>query len=229
MNNQNFFSNELWKDSRTVYERILEHPFIKGLCQGTLSIEQFGFYMQQDALYLVDFSRALSCIAAKMNGVPEIVQFLRYAMCAIAGERELHTDYFNYYKIDPGSEKNEACFVYTHYLLSTSALEAVEIAVAAVLPCLWVYRGVGLHVYKNSVTNNPFEKWIDTYSSEEFSEIVNEAIILAEKIYESVSPAIKQSMKRAVYQAVCLEWKFWDDAYRLNHHFKETSSSPMAY
>lgn len=225
MINQRIFSKELWEGSKPVYERILEHPFIEELKLGTLSKQTFGYYLQQDALYLIDFAKALSNIAARMNEVSEIIDFLKYAMGAIIGERELHENYLKYYRIEPTNEKNEACFAYTHYLLSTSVMEPIEVAVAAILPCFWVYGEVGLHIYKHSRQNNPFEKWINNYAGEEFSLAVEQALQTAEKMYLSASIKTQQAMKKAAYQSVLLEWKFWDNAY----NFKETFSFPMAY
>lgn len=107
--NETFFSKELWKESRAIYEQILEHPFIIELSQGMLSRERFAYYLQQDSLYLIDFARALAYIAAKVEGTSEIVSFLKFAMAAMIEERELHRDYFSHYHIDPLEEKNDAC------------------------------------------------------------------------------------------------------------------------
>ena len=41
------------------------------------------------------------------------------------------------------------CHHYVHFLKSTAALDAVEIAMAAVLPCFWIYQKVGDYIYDN--------------------------------------------------------------------------------
>ena len=54
------FSAELWQAITPIYAAILDHPFVRGLTDGSLSREAFRFYAVQDALYLRDFARALS-------------------------------------------------------------------------------------------------------------------------------------------------------------------------
>ncbi len=210
--------NNLWTDSIPVYEKILKLPFIQELTKGTLSIQRFSYYMQQDALYLIDFARALSLIAAKANSASDIISFIKYAEAAIVGERELHAHYFTEYRIDPCAEKNCECFAYTHYLISTVATRSLEEAIAAVLPCFWIYRDVGNHIYKHFESNNPYEKWIVHYADEEVSSVVDEALLIAERMYEQASVFTQDAMRKMALQSSVLEWRFWDAAYNRQNY-----------
>lgn len=207
--------SSLWKDSMPVYRRILELPFIQELTKGTLSARRFTYYMQQDALYLIDFARALSLIAAKANTAVDIITFIKFAEAAIVGERELHAYYFNHYKVDRCIAKNNACFTYTHYLISTAATRSLEESVAAVLPCFWIYRDVGNHIHQHSESDNPYEKWILNYANEEFSHVVDGALLMVEQMYEKASAFTQNEMRKVALQSSVLEWQFWDAAYNL--------------
>lgn len=213
--NKTLFSKELWMGGYPMYARILEHPFIVELAEGTLSRARFVHYLQQDDLYLIDFARALAYIAARVKEPCEMVSFLKFSLGALVGERELHEDYFRHYKIAPANKKNAGCFAYTHYLISVVTLQSVETAVAAVLPCFWVYHEVGAHIFSNSVRDNPYERWINTYSNEMFSLLVSEALEIAERMYELASSDVRQAMRKAAQESVYLEWQFWDEAYQL--------------
>ena len=59
------FTDFLWNSIGEIYGKILEHPFIQGLTDGSLSEESFRFYAVQDALYLRDFARGLAVLGAK--------------------------------------------------------------------------------------------------------------------------------------------------------------------
>ena len=59
------FTDELWEENLDIYREILDHSFLTGLSEGTLSQEAFSFYMIQDAHYLREFARALSITASK--------------------------------------------------------------------------------------------------------------------------------------------------------------------
>ena len=49
------FTESLWVSIGHIYDKILKHPFIQGLTDGSLDEEAFRFYVIQDALYLKDF------------------------------------------------------------------------------------------------------------------------------------------------------------------------------
>lgn len=213
--NKAHFSHDLWKDTLPAFQKILKHPFILELAKGTLSDRRFVYYIQQDSLYLIDFARALLLIAAKANTAPETIRFIKFAEGAIVQERELLGYYFNHYKVDDNIEKSNACFAYSHFLISTAATRSLEESIAAVLPCFWIYRDVGNYIHRHSASSNPYEKWISNYANEEFSRVVDEAILIAERIYEEAASATQVMMKKAALQSSILEWHFWDDAYKV--------------
>ena len=45
-------SQRLWVSIEGIFRQILDHPFIRGLTDGSLDREAFRFYVVQDALYL---------------------------------------------------------------------------------------------------------------------------------------------------------------------------------
>ena len=90
-----------------------------------------------------------------------------------------------------------------------------EEGLAALLPCFWIYREVGIHIHKNSADNNPYQKWIDTYSGEEFAKIVQDMIDLTDRSADIASPEIRKLMLQAFVHSTNLEWMFWDGAYNL--------------
>lgn len=215
LKNETSFSNNLWEDIFPVYQKILKLPFILELTNGTLSAQRFVYYIQQDALYLLDYARALLLIAAKANTASEIISFIRFAEGAIIEERALHEYYLKGYEVDPSMTKNNACFAYTHYLISTAATQSIEEAIAAVLPCFWIYRDVGKHIHRHSVPDNPYEKWISNYADEAFSRLVDEALRIADRMYNEATLSTQNAMRKAVLQSSILEWRFWDEAYTL--------------
>lgn len=207
--------NVLLEGSLPVYQKILNLPFILELTKGTLSAKRFANYIQQDALYLVDYARALLLIAAKANSASEIVSFIKFAEGAIVEERALHEYYLKGYEIDLNVSKNNACFAYTHYLISTASTQSIEESVAAILPCFWIYRDVGNHIHRHSVINNPYEKWISNYANEEFARLVDEALLIADEMYTQASVSTQHAMRKTALQSSILEWRFWDDAYSM--------------
>ncbi len=84
------FTGELWRSIEPIYAEILDHPFLKGLTDGTLPEECFRHYVLQDALYLRDYARALSLAGVRSPDESALVMFNEHAVGAITVERSLH-------------------------------------------------------------------------------------------------------------------------------------------
>ncbi len=210
------FTETLWESITDIYKAIIQHPFNEELAQGTLPREKFAFYMQQDALYLADFARALATMAGRSPDEATILQFVHFAEGVAVVERSLHNTYFREFGIDtPTRQQAPACFAYTNFLLATVATRSYEEGMAALLPCFWIYREVGHDIYRRAAPNNPYQKWIDTYAGQEFDEVVKQAIALTDNLAEQVSATQQQRMRDAFIYSSRLEWMFWDSAYRL--------------
>ncbi len=51
------FTDRLWKRVEPIWNSYLEHPFVKGLGDGTLEQEKFKHWLKQDYVYLIDYAR----------------------------------------------------------------------------------------------------------------------------------------------------------------------------
>lgn len=207
------YSDKLWEQNTPIYQQIITHPFNIELANGTLTHERFVFYMVQDSYYLMGFSKALALIAGRANSSRIINDFLHFALGALIVERELHAKFlppnYNWDNCEP----TLSCLAYTQFLIATSAIASLEEAVAAVLPCFWIYREVGLDIAKKTVKNNPYVEWIDTYSSPEFADVTEKAINLLNEMAQDAAPKLLAAMEKAFKTSTLLEWHFWDDAY----------------
>ncbi|MCJ8152722.1 thiaminase II [Chryseobacterium sp. SSA4.19] len=210
------WSETAWNRIEERYQSILTMPFILKLSDGSLPIEKFQFYMAQDSLYLEHFGRALSLIAARAHHIGDTLAYMRYAETAILVENALHESYFEDFGLTEKGKMQPACHHYVHFLKSTAALDPVEVGMASVLPCFWIYKKVGDHICSHiQAENNPYQKWIDTYGSEEFAEAVNKAIVICDRIAEGTTPAIREKMTEAFITASIMEYHFWEAAYEL--------------
>jgi thiaminase (transcriptional activator TenA) len=212
------FTDELRAGIAPIYESILAHPFLQELTDGSLSRESFVFYMKQDALYLQDFSRALAIAGARSTNADDMQAFYSFASSVIVVERALHEGYFKEFGATLEVEPAPACFAYTQFLIATASAGSYAEAVAALLPCFWIYRDVGNDIYRRAeggLASNPYARWIETYAGEDFDASVTRAIAITESVAQSASAEDRACMVRAFERSARLEWMFWDSAYRL--------------
>lgn len=210
------WSTEAWSSIHSIYEAIQKMPFIEKLRTGTLEMEKFQYYLKQDSLYLEDFSRALAMIGARLPNIKDMHLFIGFSEGAIAAEVGLHEAYFKSYGVADRGEMLPACHHYTAYLKSTVATESIEVAMAAVLPCFWIYKEIGDYIYANRLEDqNPFTAWINTYAGDEFEEGVSKAIEICDRYAAKASPETRKAMTQAFVYASQLEFDFWDAADQL--------------
>lgn len=210
------WSKLAWEQGEPVFQAILKMPFIQEKIAGTLELEKFKFYITQDSNYLDQFGRALALIGARAHSTEHALRFIRFAEGAIVVENALHANYFVEFGIKEKAAISPACHHYTNFVLKEAALSQVEVAMAAVLPCFWIYKKVGDYIYQQqSSEKNPYQTWIDTYAGEEFGLRVQEAIDICDAVAATCTPVQQQKMTNAFVTACKLEFLFWDSAWRL--------------
>lgn len=212
------FSDWAWTRTEGLLRRIHAMPFNRELAEGRLSRARFRFYMIQDALYLEQYSRALAVASARAPDAAAMEFFAGAAQGALVVERALHGGFFEKFGVDPAdaakAEPSPTCYGYTNFLLTVAHQAAYENLVAAVLPCFWIYWDVGKRIAAETVPDNPYRAWIDTYSDPSFGQSVETAIFIADRAAAATTQARRDAMLAAFTLSARYEWMFWDSAYR---------------
>ena len=202
-----------WQRSGLIIDEIMNHPFNLELSAGVLPRDRFAYYIEQDSIYLKDFARALAIIAAKAP-VHMVRQFLKYSdFCFIAEQEIIHQFFIKTFNFSKTEKLSPASLCYTSFLLRICSNEPVEIGVAAILPCFWIYREVGLAIACKALANNPYIRWIETYTSPDFSATVDDVINIFDELAIAATTSAQEKMIDAFYKSTCLEWHFWNDSY----------------
>ncbi len=213
------FTDRLWEGITPIYQAILEHPFVTGLTDGSLSEDRFHFYMTQDAHYLRHFARSLAAAAASAPRDEWTQFFSEHARDTLVVERALHDSFFTDWDLAPeevyGSPVAPTTLAYTSYLLRVACNASFEEAVAALLPCDWIYIEVGEELMKEGSPDPLYQRWIEFYASEEFRPIVQEFIDIVDAAAETAGESRREMMRHHFAVASRYEWMFWDMAWRM--------------
>lgn len=212
------FTREVWEAAAGVRAAMREMPFNRELAAGVLPRESFRHYMIQDALYLEGFGRALAFAAGKAPGPEELLEFSEAAKTAIVVERALHGGYLAQFGVSAAdladAEASPTCEAYVNSLLSAAAVGSFGELAAAVLPCFWVYREVGLHIAGTAAPNNFYQAWIDTYADEAFGAATARMIAVVDRAAAAAGAGERTRMRIRFLRCCQYEWLFWDAAYR---------------
>jgi thiaminase/transcriptional activator TenA len=212
------FSETLWQRIEGIYSRILAHPFLTGLTDGSLTEDAFRFYAIQDALYLRDFARGLSLLAAKAPADDAMIMFSEHAKNAIVVERALHGSFFQEWGLTPqdvyATPLAPNTVLYTSYLLRVAYECPFHEGLGAFLPCYWIYWEVGKDLERRGSSVSVYQRWIDTYASAEFGNIVQQVIALVDQVAETLTAAGREKVAGHFVMTSRFEYLFWDMGYR---------------
>jgi thiaminase (transcriptional activator TenA) len=212
------FTSTLWQAIAPIYRAILAHPFVAGLTDGSLPREAFRFYAVQDALYLREFARGLSVAAARAPREEWIIMLNEHAAGALRVERTLHESFFKEFGLSPeevaATPLAPTNAAYTSYLLAVADGRPFHEAVAALLPCYWIYWEVGKTLEHAGSRDPLYARWIGTYASEEFGAVVRDVLACVDTLAATLREEDRETMRRHFVTTSRYEWMFWDMGWR---------------
>ncbi|MGI9280101.1 MAG: thiaminase II [Endozoicomonas sp.] len=193
------------------------HEFVQGIADGSLPLESFKHYLQQDYLFLIHFSRAYALAVYKADNLED----MRVASGSVAGilsEMNLHLEYcaeWGMTEQDVVSQPEaRANMAYTRYVLERGMAGDILDLQTALSPCSVGYAEIGLRLISDPATQkegNPYWKWIQTYGGDEFVQGAIKQVEAIEKLAASrFSEGRMESLCRTFREATRLEIGFWD-------------------
>lgn len=212
------WSGRLWHEIEPIFAAILDHPFPRGLTDGTLDSDVFAHYIAQDVHYLRDYARALAVVAAKAPTLADTAMFARHAAEVFEVELSLHTALLPQLGLDAASldaaPVTPTTRAYTSYLLATAYAGTFADGLATILPCYWIYAEVGAALGERGSVDPRFQLWIDSYGGDEFAATVAEVLALADRTGPTLSPS-QEAIARAHFATTArYEWMFFDASHR---------------
>ena len=215
------FSQELRQAAAEIWDAWHEHPFIKGIGSGNLEREKFVYWIKQDYLYLIDYSRAFAHTAARARKLEHMQQFARLMDGVLNTEMNLHRDYCAEFGIKQEElenlEKSPTCQAYTDFLVRTAATESLGVTMGALLPCFWGFYEIGhrLNEVGDTSENNPYRHWIEMYASDDFEDLAQWSKELTDELGEEVTQSEREAIQATFITSSRYETKFWDMAEEL--------------
>ncbi|MBM3222637.1 MAG: thiaminase II [Candidatus Tectomicrobia bacterium] len=213
------FTEQLRQQAAPVRDRVLTHPFVTGIGDGTLPLAAFRYYMCQDYVFLIEYCRVLALAVAKAPDLDTMGRFAALLHATLHTEMALHRDFAAAFGITtPELEATQAApgtQSYTQHLLSVAYAGSLTDISAALLPCMWDYSEIGQRLLAQGVpASQPlYGTWIHTYAAPEFGALATWLRALLDTLAECASPA-EQARLAQIFMASCrYEYRFWDMAY----------------
>ena len=203
-----------------IWPEYYKHPFVKGIEDGTLDREKFRYYIKQDFLYLMEYTKVFGIGIAKAKSIATTKLFASYVHLLTESEMDIHRGYMGRLGITEQelAETPRALdnLSYTSYMLRIAYEEGEAEMLAAILSCAYSYELIA----RNIVTNNPdsvnhvfYGDWIRGYVSSEYSRENAVLFEMLEKLTVHYTEAQKQHLVDIYVACSRYELAFWDLAW----------------
>lgn len=211
------FTDRLYRNVQPIWRKNHEHPFVTGIGDGTLERGKFIHYMKQDYVYLIEYAKLFAIGAQKANDLVTMERFANILHDTLHFEMELHRQYAAEFGIT--REELETTtptpmnLAYTSYMLKVAGNGTLAELVACLLPCAWDYWEIGKLLefkYGETLRDNPYRQWVETYSSETFGEGAKWLILLMDELADGKTDKELNRLEEHFQVTSKFEYLFWE-------------------
>ncbi|WP_254545187.1 thiaminase II [Halomarina pelagica] len=212
------FTDELREVAAPIWDATMEHPMVRGIGDGTLDEEPFREWVRQDYVYLIEYGRVFALGAAHAPDLDRMGRFATLLHETLDIEMDLHRAYAAEFGISEAeleaTEPNPTTRAYTDFLVR-AGYEGFEETVAALLPCMWGFNETGIRLAESGLPDHErYAEWIETYSSEEFTELTAWCRELMDDVAADAPAADRERYRELFLTSSRYEYMFWDAAHR---------------
>lgn len=224
MRTQAAFSARLREQCDGIWAGLHAHPFLGELARGTLPLEAFRFFIEQDLLFLPEFARCMAMGAAKSESADELEFFTRQLdgiiSLEIPSNRRLLEQVIGRGAEDRGGSLGmaPANLAYTSFLLATAAAGGPLEILAAILPCSWSYVEIARGL-KGELAEHPvYSDWVSFYLQDTEADLVLNMRETFDNMTReaAVSDRKGRQLAEIFMMSSRLEGMFWEMAYTLD-------------
>jgi thiaminase/transcriptional activator TenA len=213
------FTESLEPVAEPIWDAILQHPMVEQLGEGTLDEVPFQYWVKQDYVYLVEYSRVFALGAAGAPDLDRMGTFAELLESTINTEMDLHREYAAEFGITEdeleATEASPTTQAYTDFLVRTAATGTFGDVVAALLPCMWGFHETGRRLEEQGKPEHEqYAAWIDMYAGEEFGELTDWCLGLMDEVAAEATDTDRERYRELFRTSARYEYRFWDAAWR---------------
>ncbi|NVK34826.1 MAG: thiaminase II [Rhodobacteraceae bacterium] len=207
----------LREDNKAVWQRYTQHNFVMSMARGDLPEESFKTYLQQDYLFLIQFSRAYALAVYKASNLADMREALEGLKALLDVEMELHVELCAQWGITKTDlealpEASET-IGYTRYVLETGMSGDLLDLQVALAPCILGYAEIG-RANLASMPEGPmaaaYRRWFEEYGGDAYQEAAGAFENWMNNTAADVMTPVRYGRLSTIFaQATQLEGDFW--------------------
>lgn len=198
---------------------VLREPFVTEVAAGTLAKDAFAWYFAQNLHYLDNYALSFDRFGDRLEGDDR-------ALCRRWAEETRAMKPWTeglFTKIVGGKPEESPFYVlrpttaaYMRHERESAEHAPLLAGFAALLPCFTVYERMGMTIARTrKLEGNPYAEWLAAYGDPAYSETVDLALGLAERLGRNASPDEWELAKTAYRTSCAFERRLFRAAYTL--------------
>lgn len=213
------FAARLRERAGAVWAAQHDHPFVRGIGDGTLEVERFQHWVRQDYVFLVDYCRLFALAAARAPELATMVRFAELLRETLLTEMSLHRGYAAEFGIGPEDLEREVASPttrgYCDFLLRTATTGDYLDLVAALTPCMWGFSEIGQRLAERPAPADArYAAWVRMYADPAFAELAGWCRELLDRLAEGAAPSALGAAEAAFLTSSRWELAFWEACWR---------------
>lgn len=214
-------SERFYELAMPVWSTYFDHPFVKGIGDGTLAREKFRYYMIQDHKYLMQYAKVFALGLVKAVDEKDMRMYSDLIKATLDTENAVHQAYLKELDVTaeainstPMALNNKS---YTDYMIAQASKGGLPEIAVAVLACSWSYKVIGDHLASvlEHQGDSFYARWIRMYSSTDYRKANDDMIALVDRYCSSLSEEHLARLDEVLLDCSYYEYQFWDMAWSL--------------
>ncbi len=209
--------DRLKSDAQAEWSAYIDHPFVRGLGDGSLPEDAFRHYLIQDYLFLIQFARAYALAAYKSQTLSDIRAAAEGLKAIIDVEMDLHVALCAKWGLTADDLENtpeaKATLAYTRFVLETGLAGDLLDLHVALSPCVIGYGEIGARLSHSASARseeNSYAFWIAEYGGAEYQKVANNARALIDRLANDRLTEARYPRLLSIFKsATRLESDFW--------------------
>ncbi len=203
----------MFDQTKDMWDRIYEHPFLQDLAAGTLTDERLAFYFEQNTHYIDNVVKCRMIATAKAQN-DDIRDFFLSRTTLVVDELNHQYDMLERVGGSRSARIAPTCHAYTRHILNLVWTRDPVEYLGSFMPCPWTYDEIGKQL-RSAALKGTSAEWWEFYMSEEHNDLCDNYRAFVDKYSEGLSDERRQQMLDNFIISTNYEHSFWDMAYNL--------------
>jgi len=210
-------------DLRAPYDKqwhaLVDNSFVMEMAAGTLPLEKFRFYIEQNLFYLPNYARMLGLALSHSETSLQQQRFMRALKqivdVEIPANRDLLADVIDMGAEDLGGgiEPGPACLAYSNFLMATAAGGRPTDVMAAMLPCAWSYADIAAK-YPDPEPHPVYQTWLSVFGGSSYQRYIEGLLVELDDLLDDGGHQDIDRLQQLFLTGIRMESAFWDMAHR---------------